>query len=449
MTNRSASSLLLLGTLCALLAACSNADEPSSDGTGGSTPATGGTSTTTGGVGTGGANPATGGATGGAAPVTGGAGTTGGTDPGTGGALPGTGGALPGSGGAPPNTGGSLGDSGGTGGEANLGGTGGSLPGLGGQPGDGGYGGAGAAGGASGTVGHPRRVLLCDEGNRRVLLLDLESSDPVVWSTLVNDPTQHGDSLRDLQLVGGDRVAVSTARGYVELDLGTGQIAKTVSDFDGIESLRRLPSGNTVLGANANGGVTLQEVDGQDAPVAGRQVTFTNLAQLRLFRRTPDDTFLLAVGARIAEVNWAGDTLWEMDIPGGDWVFQAVRLSDGNIAATSGYGAAIQIIDPESSTVVTTIGGPSQPDAGSIVPNFYAGFQILANDHFVVTNWEGHGGGHGVTGIQLLEYDPSGQLVWHWQQDPNLVSSLHQVIVLDGLDTSLLHDDVGGVLAPQ
>jgi hypothetical protein len=66
----------------------------------------------------------------------------------------------------------------------------------------------------------------------------------------------------------------------------------------------------------------------------------------------------------------------------------------------------------------------------------------------VVTNWEGHGSGNGGKGLQLLEYDPSGVLVWKWKQDPNLVSSLHHVIVLDGLDTTKLHDDVNGVLAP-
>jgi hypothetical protein len=213
--------------------------------------------------------------------------------------------------------------------------------------------------------------------------------------------------------------------------------------------LRRLPNGNTVLGANADGGVTLQELDSQDEPVAGRRVTFTDHSQLRLLRRTPQGTFLLGVGASLAEVNWEGETLWEMTIPDGDWVFQGLRLPDGTVAVTSGYGASIQVIDPAANTVLTTIGGTGQPDAAAIVPNFYAGFQVLPNGHFVVTNWEGHGGGHGVTGIQLLEYDPSGLLVWHWQQDPDLVSSLHHVIVLDGLDTTRLHDDVDGVLSPS
>jgi hypothetical protein len=311
---------------------------------------------------------------------------------------------------------------------------------VGGAGGSSGVDGGGGSGGDS-VVGNPRRVLLCDEGNLRVALVDLEDPGTGIWTTPV-------DSLRDMQLVGGDRVAVSTAKGYVELDINTGEVKKQVSAFSGVESIRRLPNGNTVLGANAEGGVTLQELDSQDAPVAGHKVTFTNYVQFRMLRRTPQGTFLIGVGSKLAEVNWDQQTLWEMTIPDGDYVYQGLRLPDNTIAVTSGYGAAILVIDPVTKTVLTTIGGKTQPDAATIVPNFYAGYQILKNGHFVVTNWEGHGGGHGATGAQLLEYDPSGQLVWTWKQDPTLVSSLHHVIVLDGLDTTKLHDDVDGVLAP-
>ncbi len=315
----------------------------------------------------------------------------------------------------------------------------------GGAPADGGSdGGAPADGGSpadASVVGNPRRVLLCDEGNTRLLLVDLESPDHAVWSKPL-------DGLRDIQLVGGDRVAASIAKGYVELDLKTGATKKEVSNFAGVESIRRLPNGNTVLGANASGGVTLQELDSQDAPIPGHKATFSSYGQFRLLRRTPQGTFLIGVGTKMAEVNWNNQTLWEMDIPGGSSVYQGLRLANGTLAVASGYGAAILVIDPAAKKVLTTIGGKAQPDAGAIVPNFYAGFQILQNGHFVVTNWEGHGGGNGSKGFQLLEYDASGLLVWKWKQDPNLVSSLHGVIVLDGLDTTKLHDDVNGVLAP-
>ncbi len=326
--------------------------------------------------------------------------------------------------------------SGGSNGEADVGA----------DDGAGGHGGSTPVDSEPMEIGNPSRVLLCDEGNRRVVLLDLENAQPAVWRTAFDDTNRFGDSVRDLQLVGDDRVAVSTARGYVELNVSTGEIVKEVNGFSGVESLRRLPDGNTVLGANANGGVTLQELDSQDEVL--RQATFASYNQLRLFRRTEAGTFLLASGTQLAEVNWDGETVWDMTIPDGDWVYQGVHLADGSIAVTSGYGSALLVIDPDTKAVLTTIGGKNQADAASITPNFYAGFQVLPNGHFVVTNWEGHGGGNGSKGVQLLEYDEAGTLVWQWRQDPALISSLHHVIVLDGLDTALLHDDVGGALAP-
>jgi hypothetical protein len=320
---------------------------------------------------------------------------------------------------------------------------------------------AGDAGGASGkdgaadaaVVGHPLRVLLADEGNRRVVLVDLGNAGKAIWSRQLNDPTKDGDSMRDIQLVGGDRVAVSVAKGYVELDINTGDIKKEVSTFDGVESLRRLPSGNTVLGSNSNGGVTLQELDNQDAPVTGHKVTFTNYSNFRMLRRTPQGTFLIGVGNQLAEVNWDKQILWEMSFTpaaGHDpnYMYQGLSLPDKTIAVTSGYAASILIVDPTTKSVKQTIGGKGQPDAATIVPNFYAGYQILPNGHFVVANWEGHGGNNGGTGLQLLEYDPTGLKVWSWKQDASMVSSVHHVIVLDGLDTTKLHDDVNGVLAP-
>jgi hypothetical protein len=392
---------------------------------------------------------------------------------GQGGKTTASGGAAGGSGGQAGGAGGNAGGSGGTGGQGgNTAGTraDASVGGAGGQGGDstrtpadaadvavGGTGGSAAGDAATvsevaaadaATVGNPRRVLLSDEGNRRVSLVDLQSPSAAVWSRSLGDTTQYGDSMRDLQLVGGDRVAVSVLKGYVELDLKTGEIKKEVTGFDGVESIRRLPSGNTILGSNSNGGVTLQEIDAKDAAVSSHKVTFTNYSQLRLMRRTPQGTFLLGVGAKLAEVNWDKQTVWEMSIPDGNYVFQGLRLPNGTVAATSGYGAAILVLDPATKKVLTTLGGKSQPEATSIVPNFYAGFQVLPNGHFVVTNWEGHGGGNGGKGIQLLEYDSTGLLVWKWKQEASIVSSLHDVIVLDGLDTTKLHDDVNGPLAP-
>jgi hypothetical protein len=437
-------------------------------GTGGHTTSSGGNSGTGGGQG--GQSTATGGGAGGGGlggQTTGTGGSTGGVtgSGGQGGRVTSTGGGstggVGGAGGSDMRTDAAAGAGGGGQGGGGQGGT--SVPRA--DAADTSPGGAGGtdaadAGGASGSdatdapaVGNPRRVLLCDEGNRRVLLVDLQNPSAAVWSTSLGDTNTFGDGMRDMQLVGSGRVAVSVAKGYVELDLATGAIKKQVTKFTGVESLRRLPSGNTVLGGNSDGGVTLQELDIQDAAVSGHKVTFTNFSQFRMMRRTPQDTFLIGAANTLAEVNWNKQTVWQMDFPAAaghdpNYIYQGLRLPDNTIAVTTGYGVTVSVVDPAAKKVVTAIGGQGQPNATTIAPYFYAGFQVLPNGHFVVTNWEGHGGGNGGKGIQLLEYDASGALVWKWKQDASLVSSLHNVIVLDGLDTSKLHDDVNGVLAP-
>jgi hypothetical protein len=114
---------------------------------------------------------------------------------------------------------------------------------------------------------------------------------------------------------------------------------------------------------------------------------------------------------------------------------------------STGYGATLLEITP-AGTVVKTYGGPNQAQAALIKPYFYNSFQVLNNGHIVITNWQGHGAGHGGVGIQLMEYDSSGAMVWYWK-DSTKYSSLHTVIVLDSLNTQYLHDDrYGGVLKP-
>jgi hypothetical protein len=53
-------------------------------------------------------------------------------------------------------------------------------------------------------------------------------------------------------------------------------------------------------------------------------------------------------------------------------------------------------------------------------------------------------------GVQLLEYDPEGALVWSYRPDPVTESlSLHHMIVLVGLDPSQMYvDDTNGLLVP-
>jgi hypothetical protein len=47
----------------------------------------------------------------------------------------------------------------------------------------------------------------------------------------------------------------------------------------------------------------------------------------------------------------------------------------------------------------------------------------------------------------LLELDPCGEVVWQWSE-AKLISSLQGVMVLDGLDTTKLHDERNGLMQP-
>ena len=130
--------------------------------------------------------------------------------------------------------------------------------------------------------------------------------------------------------------------------------------------------------------------------------------------------------------------------PGGNHVYKAVRLANGNTFAASGYGAFLAEFTPDG-TMLRTYGRAEGEKVKA--PTFFADFQILANGNLFVANWMGHKREDSRRGQQLAEYSPDGELVWSWH-DPELAGCIHGVIVLDGLDVRRLHTETGGVLAP-
>jgi hypothetical protein len=120
-------------------------------------------------------------------------------------------------------------------------------------------------------------------------------------------------------------------------------------------------------------------------------------------------------------------------------------MPNGDTLASAGYGAFMVEIAPDGS-VVRRFGSAADVPA-AVHPHFYAGFQLLPNGDVAVANWQGHGPGHGNSGIQLLEFDRSGAIVWQWSDRPK-ISSVQAVLVLDGLDAGRLHDERSGVMEP-
>lgn len=285
----------------------------------------------------------------------------------------------------------------------------------------------------------PKKFLLRDEGLSQLSYEDI-GNPAKNWYV----PVPPG---RDIQLVGQGRVLIGTGTGYEERNIKTGEKVAELTSFPGTLSAHRLRNGNTLLtGMDWQGkkGVVLVEVDKGGA--IKRQIAYGGFTYLRLVRETPNGNFLVAAEDTLFEGNAAGEVLWKVKINGRQdkpHIWQAVRLSNGKTILASGYDANLQVFD-KTGKLTDTISGPAE-----VHPHFYAGFQILANGNYIVTNWQGHGPKFGTSGTQLLEYSPAGKLIWSWKQDPAKYSSLQGVIVLDGLNTDFMHvENEKGMLAP-
>jgi len=144
-------------------------------------------------------------------------------------------------------------------------------------------------------------------------------------------------------------------------------------------------------------------------------------------------------------VDPSGRVIQEWAVPGLRHAWKAVRLPNGRTLASTGYGAFLVELNADGSVARRFAEKEAMPPA--LNARFYATFQLLPNGHIVLANWQGHGPGHGASGVQLFELDPAGAVVWQWS-DASLISSLQGVLILDGLDTSQLHDERSGVMAP-
>ena len=297
----------------------------------------------------------------------------------------------------------------------------------------------------------PRRLLLNDEGSAAVHYLDLD------WPS--HSWTFKGPG-RDLQLIGDGRLLRSTPTGFVELALTDGRLLRevTLPGLPGIESAQRLANGNTVVLGNGDNGIYVCELDARAAPVAGRVLVGAGLLKGRLVRHTAHDSLLFCSetdGQRVIhEATWRGGVKTLFRIPDGvsaDSMLKAVQVAPDRVVVSAGYSASLLVIDTARGVVVQTIGGKAQPAPAGLrrplSPNFFSGFQLRPDESFLIANWQGHGPSHAQEGYQVLMYGADGALSWTFDQTeyPHM-TSLNNVLALDGLDTSRLHDERRGVI---
>lgn len=282
-----------------------------------------------------------------------------------------------------------------------------------------------------------RRLLLRDEGKSQLSYIDIAHPEKN-WYI----PIPPG---RDIQLVGRGRVLIGTGNGYEEREIATGNKLFELTSFTGTVAARKLRNGNTLLtGFNWQGkkGIVLVEVN--SSGIIQRTINYIEFDYVRLVRETPAGNLLVTTNNTVFEGNDAGNIIWRAKVRSAvdAHAWQALRLANGQTLVSAGFAKNFQFFSADGK-MVDSISGPAE-----VNPNFYAGFQILANGNYVVANWQGHGPNFGASGTQLLEYSSEGKLVWKWQQDSAKFSSIQAVIVLDGLDTDLLHiEDKNGKLA--
>ena len=283
------------------------------------------------------------------------------------------------------------------------------------------------------------KFVVLDEGAGNLLYVN-EFDSTGNWSV----PIGKG-SPRDMQLIGKNRVLIGHGGGYLEFDLANGKILKTSASFSGTTSARRQANGHTLItGVNLNGstGVVVLDVDSLD--VVKSKIVYPG-DYVRLMRQTSTGTFLFGRDTMIQEGNSTGTFFWKAVVPSFSHAWMALREPSGNTLISAGYGAFMVEVD-KSGTVVRKFGDKTLVPT-AVHPYFYAMFQLLKNGDVVVANWQGHGTGHGASGVQILEFDPTGAIVWQWSR-ADLISSVQGVLIIDSLNTNVVCDERNGIMEP-
>jgi hypothetical protein len=320
----------------------------------------------------------------------------------------------------------------------------------------------------SGTPGcYPfanRRMIVRDEGNPHLHLIDLANSAND-WSTETDGAWAHTAQLVGIpagyttpQVMGG------RSDGYEYYDLATGKISHVVNTYANTTSPYRMKNGNTMLTV---GGGTIKILDPTDKPIAS--VTYPGHGYVRLARPAParpgvfsGQTFLVPSDTTLFEGDLNGNVVKSITAGANGWghIWLPLVRKDGKVLLGTGFGSSIDVIDWSTATPAVTFrygtktGAYSTATVGAanplcwsaaagvcpaltvsaVRPNFFSELQILPNGNIITANWQSYG-----FGIEILELNPAGDVVWYYKHDPNVFSSIQGVMVLDGLDPTKLN----------
>ncbi len=294
---------------------------------------------------------------------------------------------------------------------------------------------AGAA--AGGEIRH--RFLVCDFMNRSIHHVDqLDASRN--WTLVLPELAM------DMQLIGRNRLLCNRGAGYDEYDLTTrARVGGFVSGgIRGVRSARRLADGRTFLGTE---GGTVYELDADNALRRAIQMPKA-VRYVRMIRFTPRDTLLLAAEDGAYEVSLEkglepeARLVRRFALPRPRNAYMALYAPDGKLMLSGGYSKGFYVFGADGALLRDTV----LPQPEGLHNYFYAGFQVLRNGNIVMANWTGHNAKDFKPGWKVAELDRDHRVVWTWNEPYG--GTVNQVIVLDGLDTGVPHDDVSGILGP-
>jgi hypothetical protein len=274
-----------------------------------------------------------------------------------------------------------------------------------------------------------RRMLVRDQGNSRVVLLDFSRPDPVVWNTVAG-----GAWARALQLIGNNQVMGGRNDGYEVFDLTTGAIVKSIRTFANTQSAYRMANGETML---TTSGTVLKFLDKDDQQT--RTIAYPGYGFVRVARPTRNGTFLVPSDMRVFEGDADGKVLWSASGSGWAHVEEALLMGDGNVVVGTFFGASLDILDKTTHLVTKRYSTKDLPAAATYHANAFREVQILPNGNLITANWQGLGGKNGGSGVQVIEFNPAGEVVWSYKQDPAVFSSISGVLVIDGMNPQYLH----------
>ena len=251
------------------------------------------------------------------------------------------------------------------------------------------------AGCAAVPVSHP--FLCCDLGKNAVIRVNDKGQE-----------TWHYPIARahDVWALPNDHVLVASETvGVVEVAPDKTVVWSYKAPDGQLWSCQPLPEGRVLTAVKVSGGVRIREI-ARDGSVFKEIATQRDPGEIRLCRKTPEGTYLLAArGARqVWEYDADGKLLRNFDAPGN--VYLGVRTARGTTLIACGDGHALVEVDNDNRILWKL----DEHDLPGIPLRFVAGIQELPNGNIVVCNWLGHGKFTGET--QVIEINRKKEIVW-------------------------------------